>query len=221
MAWQQCAVGKRVRDTAKHSRRPISISAGFSDVGLYEESGKRIFDVAAASIAVAVLSPILAAVGAAIKLEDRGPALFVQERAGRDGASFAIYKFRSMEVGTANVPSGEMAAPSVTRVGKLIRRTNLDELPQLFNIVKGDMSVVGPRPPLPSQADVIGARYSSGALRLSPGLTGWAQVNSFDGMDPLEKARYDGEYAKNISFRKDLEIILRTFVYLLKPPPKY
>ncbi|WP_256821240.1 sugar transferase [Dietzia sp. Die43] len=190
-------------------------------MGSYEESGKRIFDVVAASIAVAVLSPVLAAVGAAIKLEDRGPALFVQERTGRDGASFAIYKFRSMQVGTASVPSGEIIAPSVTKVGKVIRRTNLDELPQLFNIVKGDMSVVGPRPPLPSQTDIIRARYLSGALRLSPGLTGWAQVNSFDGMDALEKARYDEEYANSISFRLDLGIILRTFVYLLKPPPKY
>ena len=103
----------------------------------------------------------------------------------------------------------------------MIRRTNLDELPQLFNILKGDMSIVGPRPPIPSQQELTELRKANGAIACRPGLTGLAQVSSFDGMTVPQKAAFDGEYAKRISFVGDITIILRTFVYLLKPPPVY
>lgn len=208
-------------DTLKLSRLPFLISMRHSKVGFYETVGKRAFDFLVSSFSIVVLAPVFVSVAAAIKLEDRGPVIFLQERTGRNGGRFSIYKFRSMAVGTPNVPSGEFQTRTVTRVGRLIRRTNIDELPQLYNIVRGDMSVVGPRPPLPAQTDVIEARRSNGALAVLPGLTGWAQINSYDGMAPLEKARMDGEYASALSLRHDLSIIMRTFVYILKPPPKY
>lgn len=190
-------------------------------MGFYRGFGKRFLDLIISIFALAVLSPVMIIIGILIRVEDKGPALFVQKRTGRFGVEFSILKFRSMAVGTESLPSGEIASPTVTQIGRFIRRTNLDELPQLVNIVKGDMSIVGPRPPLPSQVVVIEARKSNGALDLYPGLTGLAQVNSFDGMSPIEKAWFDGKYASNVTFRTDIGIILRTFNYVFSPPPKY
>lgn len=188
---------------------------------MYQRVFKRGMDVLAAGAALIALSPLMLAVAAAVRLGDPGPIIFRQRRVGADGRTFEFYKFRSMPVNTGDRPSDQLGEVRLTWIGRTIRRTNLDELPQLWNIVKGDMSLVGPRPPLPTQDDLIALRRANGALACRPGLTGWAQVNSFDGMSVAEKARMDGEYARQVSLARDLAIVARTFGYLLKPPPTY
>lgn len=188
---------------------------------MYRTFGKRIFDVALAAISLALLSPLWLAIVLVLRVFDGPPTLFRQERVGRDCRHFEMLKFRSMALGSGNVASADAEALQVTPVGRLIRRTNMDELPQLINILKGDMSVVGPRPALPSQVDLIQARKELHVIALSPGLTGCAQVNSFDGMSDREKAEWDSRYSSCVTFVGDLTIILRTFSYLLKRPPVY
>jgi O-antigen biosynthesis protein WbqP len=183
--------------------------------------GKRLLDVILAGTALAVLSPLLLLTVVLIRLEDGGPTLFRQRRSGRDGVDFTLFKFRSMPVGSANVPSAGAGNLRITRVGRIIRRTNIDELPQLLNILRGDMSVVGPRPALPSQEDLLSLRRENGAMRCRPGLTGLAQVKSYDGMPVSEKASLDGRYAARPSLFGDLGIILRTVAYLFRRPPVY
>lgn len=189
--------------------------------GLYSSAGKRVFDILASGLAILVLSPLLLVTALLIRLEDGGPALFRQARVGRDGDPFTVLKFRSMRVGSANVPSAQGAALPITRIGRFIRRTNIDELPQLFNILRGDMSVVGPRPPIPAQETLVAARRANGALAVRPGLTGLAQIESYDGMPESEKAEWDGRYASRVTLAGDLGIILRTFGYLAHRPPVY
>ena len=182
---------------------------------------KRLFDLVLASIAFVVLLPLMLLVAVAIKATDPGPVIFRQQRVGRGGRIFEFLKFRSMPVNTGNTPSDQLSEIYLSPIGRLIRRTNVDELPQLVNILRGDMSIVGPRPPITSQSDLIELRRANGALNCRPGLTGWAQINAFDGMSVVRKAELDGDYAARISLRRDIVIILRTFGYLLKPPPKY
>ena len=126
-----------------------------------------------------------------------------------------------MPVGTGDVPSDRLGELRLSGIGRFIRRTNLDELPQLWSVLIGDMSLVGPRPPIPQQGELIEMRRESGALACRPGLTGWAQVNSYDGMPGAKKAAYDAEYARDLSFMGDMRILLRTFGYLRRTPPKY
>jgi O-antigen biosynthesis protein WbqP len=190
-------------------------------MSVYRSFGKRLFDVCSSASALIVLSPLMLLTALLIRVEDGGPALFRQKRVGKDGREFLLFKFRSMPVNTANVASAEAAALTVTRVGRVIRRANIDELPQLFNMLKGNMSVVGPRPALASQTRLLELRAAEGAMSVRPGLTGLAQVNSYDGMSEIEKARYDGQYAKSLGFFRDVGIILRTFVYLTRRPPVY
>ena len=187
----------------------------------YERWGKRTLDIALGASALAILSPIVAVTAIAIKLEDGGPAIFRQQRVGADGRMFTMLKFRSMPESTPHVPSGAIGSVKITRTGAIIRRLNVDELPQLLNIIRGDMSIVGPRPALGTQFDVIAERTRNGAFALRPGLTGLAQVNSYDGMPPVEKARLDGQYARHVTLAHDIRIIMSTFGYLLKPPPTY
>jgi len=188
---------------------------------IYRDHLKRPADVFLALLSVLALSPILILTALAVKIEDGGPALFRQQRVGRGGKPFGIFKFRSMTVNAGDLPSAQAASLKITRVGRFIRRTNLDELPQLLNIFRGDMSVVGPRPALPSQDTLTTLRCGNGALACRPGLTGLAQVNAYDGMPDEEKARWDGEYASSTSFVGDLKIIFRTFGYLARRPPTY
>lgn len=188
---------------------------------MYRHGGKRILDILLAATALLLLSPAMALVAVAIRLEDGGPVFFRQERVGRGEIPFTLLKFRSMPVSTAHVPSAEAKSARVTRVGTFIRRTNIDELPQLLNILLGEMSVVGPRPALPAQQQLRSFRSRLGAMQCRPGLTGLAQVNSYDGMPDKEKADWDGRYCLSVSFTGDVKIILRTFAYLLKPPPVY
>ncbi|WP_301774469.1 sugar transferase [Pseudidiomarina terrestris] len=187
----------------------------------YQWFGKRLFDLFIVLSATVVLLPFMILIALMIKIVDPGPVIFKQKRVGRKGDIFDFYKFRSMPVNTGDLPSDKVGQVQLTWIGKLIRRTNLDELPQLFNVVKGDMSIVGPRPPIPSQTELTELRKENGALNCRPGLTGLAQVSSFDGMTVPEKAAFDGQYADGVTFFGDIAIILRTFVYLLKPPPVY
>ena len=188
---------------------------------MYRLYGKRLFDVVWATCSLVVLSPLLIIVVCLILLYDPGPVLFSHKRVGRNGFLFRFYKFRSMPVDTPKVPSDCLGDVQLTFIGKFIRRTNIDELPQLFNILKGDMSIVGPRPPLPDQVELISLRRKNGSLDLRPGLTGLAQIRSFSGMNYSQKAFFDGQYANSYGLMLDLRIIIETVAYLFKPPPVY
>ena len=188
---------------------------------MYRNGGKRLLDLILSLVAALILSPFMLLIALAIKLADPGPVIFRQQRIGVGGRTFAFYKFRSMPVNTGDIPSDRLGEVRLSWIGRLIRRTNLDELPQLWNVLKGDMSLIGPRPPIPSQEELVALRRENGALALRPGLTGWAQVNAYDGMSVAAKATLDGDYARGLSLLKDVRIILRTFLYLLRPPPKY
>lgn len=182
---------------------------------------KRAFDITVAAGSLILFSPLMAVVAILIKLEDGGPVLFRQKRIGLDSRGFEFLKFRSMPVNAANVPSADAESIKITRIGKFIRRTNIDELPQLFNVLHGEMSIVGPRPAIQSQTALLSLRKEQGAENCTPGLTGLAQVNAYDGMSETEKAAFDGEYASSVSFIKDLRIIAKTFSYLTRKPPVY
>ena len=188
---------------------------------MYARFVKRALDATAAALLLVLLSPLLVLVAAAIRMEDGGPAIFRQRRVGRKGCEFTLYKFRSMPSGTPNVPSAAAQALKLTRAGRFIRRTNLDELPQLWNVLRGDMSLIGPRPALPSQTSLVMHRNERGITLVRPGLTGLAQVNAYDGMPELEKLAWESRYVQRISFTRDAVIALRTFAYLLRRPPAY
>lgn len=181
--------------------------------GFYQRYGKRAIDIALSSIGLVAISPLLGATALAIKLDSPGPVLFKQKRVGKNKELFEIYKFRSMRSDTpADVPTHQLGDPSarITKVGAFIRRTSIDELPQLVNILKGDMSFVGPRPALWNQYDLIEERDRYGANDVVPGLTGWAQINGRDELEIPVKARYDGEYAADPNFAMDAKCFLGT-----------
>jgi O-antigen biosynthesis protein WbqP len=182
---------------------------------------KRICDILLSVLLLLVLSPIYAILAIIISLQDGGPAIFKQKRVGRLGKEFLFYKFRSMPVSAPNVESRETQKIQITTFGKFIRRTNLDELPQFYNVLKGDMSFIGPRPPIPTQIDLVNMRRENGALALQPGLTGWAQVNSYDGMTSEQKAIFDGQYAQRFGLGIEILILFKTIVYFTKKPPTY
>ena len=187
----------------------------------YAGLGKRGLDFLIIFMALGLAIPLLLLTSLLIFLDDGGPLLFSQERVGKDLKLFRIFKFRSMKTGTSISTSATASRDSITRIGKIIRRTNIDELPQLFNVLVGDMSIVGPRPALPSQEILVNARVASGAASLRPGLTGLAQVNAFDGMSETEKANWDADYSDNVSLALDLKIVLRTVAYLFRRQPVY
>ncbi len=183
--------------------------------------GKRFIDIIFSLLAIVFLSPLFVLISLSIFIFDKGPIFFTQKRIGRRNKIFKIIKFRSLPVGTKNISSDKLPEIKTTKVGKIIRRTNVDELPQLFNILKGEMSIVGPRPPLSSQKELINLRNKNKSINCRPGLTGLAQINGFDNMPVQIKASYDYEYSTKMSFLLDICIILKTFIYLLSPPPKY
>lgn len=188
---------------------------------MYRSGSKRLLDLVAAALALVLLAPVMLLIAILIRLADPGPAIFRQRRVGLNGAEFLFFKFRTMPSNTGDIPSDQLAEVRLSAVGRFLRRSNLDELPQLYNVLRGDMSLVGPRPPIPSQTELVELRRANGALQCRPGLTGWAQVNSYDGMSVPRKAELDGEYAARLSFAFDCRIVLRTFGYVMKPPPKY
>lgn len=162
-----------------------------------------------AAILLVILSPLLLAVSLAIRLDSPGPAIFKQKRVGQHGRYFTIYKFRTMVVGTPDLPAAlvEENDHRFTRLGKFLRRFSLDELPQLFNIIRGEINFVGPRPALYNQDDLIALREAAGVHALKPGVTGWAQVNGRETVSVEEKVRLDRYYLENRSWRLDLKII--------------
>jgi O-antigen biosynthesis protein WbqP len=158
-------------------------------------------------------APLMIIVAIAIKLDSSGPIIYQQKRFGKDGKFFEIYKFRTMRTGTPALPTDQMQKlPSpVTRVGKFLRATSLDELPQIFNVVKNDMSIVGPRPALYNQTQLNDMRQSAGVLRYPPGITGWAQVNGRDELPDDVKVKMDKWYCDNWNYFLDWKIIIMTF----------
>ena len=175
---------------------------------------KRLMDLVLSLLGLIIISPVMLVLAIIIKCTSKGPVLFKQRRIGRFKKEFLIYKFRTMRVNAPkDVPTHMMtdAALFITPVGKFMRKTSLDELPQLFNIIRGQMSIVGPRPALYNQHDLISLRERYGINRLRPGLTGWAQINGRDELPIPVKVKYDYYYLKNRSFWLDLKIIFRTF----------
>ena len=184
---------------------------------MYERYIKRALDVVLSAVGLVALSPLLALIALAIRLDSPGPAVFHQKRFGKDRKLFEIYKFRTMRVDAPrDVPTNDLRGSRgyITRVGRILRMTSLDELPQLWNILKGDMSLIGPRPALWNQEDLMAWRDRFGASHIRPGLSGWAQVNGRDYLsrDLEKKARRDAEYAHNVSFAFDLKCFLLTLV---------
>lgn len=188
---------------------------------LYMRGGKRIADVLFSIVAILTLLPVVLVIAVLVRAEDRGPIIFRQLRVGRHLRLFGLLKFRSMHVGVGDRPSAESEGLAVTRIGRILRRTNLDELPQLLNILWGDMSIVGPRPALPTQHRLILLREEAGVYDVRPGLTGLAQVSSYDGMPDETKAAFDAAYLRGMSLFLDARIVGRTLGYLRRPPPVY
>lgn len=189
--------------------------------GPYEALFKRPIDGTAALLGLVAALPLMAVSALAIWVDDRGTIIFRQRRVGAAGREFTIFKFRSMRENVGDLPSHQAARLPITRVGRVLRRTNLDELPQLWNVVRGDMSVVGPRPALPTQEELLQARSASRTALIRPGLTGLAQVSSYDGMPAARKAEFDARYASRITLIGDASILLRTVGYLIRRPPVY
>ncbi len=174
---------------------------------------KRLFDILLSLLGIIILMPVMIIAGLAVALTSKGPVLFRQTRVGAGKSLFVMYKFRSMYVDTPeNMPTAMLtdAETHITPVGRFLRRTSIDELPQLFNILAGQMSIVGPRPALPNQTELLAERDKYGANDIRPGLTGWAQINGRDELADDVKARFDGEYCRRISFLFDLKCLFRT-----------
>lgn len=174
-------------------------------------TAKRAFDLIVAAVMLAVTSPIVLVAMLAVRATSAGPVIFSQLRVGRNGALFACHKLRTMHRGTPSLPTHEAPASSVTAVGTVLRRTKIDELPQLWNVLKGEMSLVGPRPCLPTQTELIGHRQRLGVLGALPGITGLAQIKGIDMSDPKLCAETDAAYLKAASIGVDLRILLGTF----------
>jgi lipopolysaccharide/colanic/teichoic acid biosynthesis glycosyltransferase len=177
----------------------------------------RAVDVALAGVGLALASPVLALAALAAKLEDRGPVLYRQRRVGRDGKDFEILKLRSMVVGAESQGAGlavDAGDTRITRVGRVVRRTSIDELPQLWNVIRGDMSIVGPRPTVRSQVEQY-TEHQRRRLEVRPGLTGWAQVHGRATLPWAERIELDVWYVEHRSPALDLRILLRTPLALL------
>lgn len=185
---------------------------------MYKSFIKRGLDIFLSFFAIILLALPMLIVAVVIKIDDPGPAIFKQKRVGKDKKLFKLYKFRSMKMNTPELPTHLLKNPEqyISKVGKFIRKTSIDELPQLFNILIGQMSIIGPRPALWTQADLIAERDQYGANDIRPGLTGWAQINGRDELDIETKARLDGEYAEKLSFAFDLKCFFGTVKAVLK-----
>lgn len=186
---------------------------------MYRRFWKRVVDVVLSFLGLAVLWPFLLIIALLIKLDTPGPVLFKQKRLGRDKTYFMIWKFRTMRADTPrDVPTHLLADPGsrITRMGRFLRGTSLDELPQIVNILAGKMSIIGPRPALWNQHDLIAERDKYGANALVPGLTGYAQINGRDELPIDVKAKLDGYYAEHLSFGLDARIFFRTILNVFK-----
>ena len=186
---------------------------------MYQKYIKRLLAIVLSLAGLVALGWLLVLLSIAIKLDSPGPVLFKQKRVGRGKSHFYILKFRTMRTDTPkDMPTHMLADPEqyITRVGKFLRKTSLDELPQLFNILKGDMAIIGPRPALWNQFDLIAERDKYGANDIRPGLTGWAQINGRDELEIDVKAKLDGEYVQKLSFGFDLKCFFGTITAVLR-----
>lgn len=180
---------------------------------------KRLFDFILALIGLILLSPLFLIIIISIKLDSRGPVFFKQKRVGVNKTHFNILKFRTMRIDTPkDMPTHLLKNPEqyITKVGKFLRKTSLDELPQILNIIAGSMAIVGPRPALWNQYDLIAERDKYGANNIRPGLTGWAQINGRDTVSIEDKARYDGNYVENLGVKMDVKCFIGTVISVLK-----
>ena len=180
---------------------------------MYREYGKRIEDVSIALAALVILGLPMLLVAAAIRLTSKGPALFRQKRFGKDKQLFTVYKFRTMSTkAPKNMPTNSFtnADSYITPLGGVLRKLSIDELPQLLNVIKGEMSIVGPRPVIKTEKKLISLRQKYHANSVKPGITGWAQVNGRDDLDDQRKAEMDGEYVQRLSFLTDVNIMIKT-----------
>lgn len=186
---------------------------------MYKRVIKRGLDIILALVGMLLASWLFLLIAIAIRIDDPGPVFFAQKRVGARGKYFALYKFRSMKMSTPHdTPTHLLEDPEqyITRVGKFIRRTSLDELPQLWNILRGDMSIIGPRPALWNQEDLLARREQYGANDIKPGLSGWAQVNGRDELPIERKAELDGEYVSRMSFLFDAKCVFLTALKVLR-----
>ena len=186
---------------------------------MYKKFGKRLIDLILSALGIIILSPVLLILVIAIKLDSPGPVLFKQKRVGLHKSHFHILKFRTMRIDTPkDCPTHLLENPEqwITKVGGFLRKTSLDELPQIFNIFAGQMSIIGPRPALWNQFDLIEERDKYGANDVLPGLTGWAQINGRDELEIPVKAKLDGEYVERMSFGFDVKCFVGTIVSVLK-----
>ncbi len=186
---------------------------------IYKSFFKRLLDIVLSLCGIVILSPVYLVVALVIVINDPGPVLFKQKRVGKNKKLFWLYKFRSMKMATPHdVPTHQLKNPEqyLLKCGRFLRKYSLDELPQLFNIIKGDMSIIGPRPALWNQNDLIEERDKFKANNIKPGLTGLAQINGRDELPIIDKARYDGEYANNINFLSDMKIFFSSVIKVLK-----
>lgn len=185
---------------------------------LYKNVIKRILDISVSLVALIVLLIPFLIIALLIKFDSKGPVFFKQVRMGKDDVPFDILKFRSMyETAPHQMLTSQLDNTSqhVTTIGKFLRKTILDELPQLINVIKGDMSIVGPRPLILSEKNVLNLRTRNGASKVLPGITGLAQVNGRDELPDNEKAKFDSYYAANVSLSLDFKIIMKTFIDVL------
>lgn len=180
---------------------------------------KRMLDILLSLSALLLLWPVFLGIAIVIKLTSPGPVFFKQKRVGKGKRLFEIYKFRTMRIDTPkDIPTHMLSNPEtfITPIGKLLRKTSLDEIPQIFNIIKGEMSIIGPRPALWNQDDLVAERDKYGANDLTPGLTGWAQINGRDELPIPVKAKLDGEYVRQFGFMMDLRCFFGTIRSVLK-----
>lgn len=186
---------------------------------MYKHFLKRVIDFILSLIGLIVLSPVFIILCIWIKLDSKGPIFFRQKRVGKNKKHFNILKFRTMYIDTPkDMPTHMLSNPDqyITKAGKFLRKTSLDELPQIINILKGEMAIIGPRPALWNQDDLIAERDKYGANDIKPGLTGWAQINGRDELEIDVKAALDGEYVRRMSFPFDVKCFLGTITSVLK-----
>lgn len=186
---------------------------------IYQKYIKRLLDITISGVGIVITSPFLGAIALIIKITSKGPVLFKQQRYGRHQKPFVCYKFRSMYItAPKDVPTWKLENPEehITPVGKFLRKTSLDELPQFFNIFKGEMSLIGPRPVVLKEKKLIEAREKVGANDVRPGLTRWAQINGRDLVGTKEKAELDGRYVKRMSFLVDCKVFFKTIIYVFR-----
>lgn len=207
------------RDKAEHAKNPLIPEGSVWNLEYVDVSGqaycvvKRVLDMVLATLGIALLLIPSLVIAAAIWMDDPGTVIFSQYRVGRFGKQFRLYKFRTMKMDTPEyVPTAALENPDryITDIGRILRKYSLDELPQLFNVLKGDMSLIGPRPLIPHESEIHQMRMRFGVYNIHPGITGLAQVNGRDRVSPADKVRWDVRYLQEFSFLTDLHIFLET-----------